>query len=113
MKIIASNLQVKTKYVNEHGCYLQADKYKLGGLALALHSNCGERLLTASVYIDGATCNLNDFEFYSKDWSENEGIVAWLKKAGIVDGTGCKVRTGFCESERLRLTDKYKRLLEA
>lgn len=113
MKVLAENLAVKTKYADEHGCSVQAAEYVNGGLAIQLHTEDGERMLTASVFIEGRSDKLLPFQFYSKDWSENEGVVEWLKQSGIATGTGRYVQTGFCEAELLELTAKYRKIIEA
>ena len=113
MKVLAENLTVKTKYADEQGCSVQAAEYVNGGLAIQLYTADGERMLTASVFIEGRSEKLLPFQFYSKDWSENEGVVEWLKQAEIVTDTGRYVQTGFCEAELLELTPKYRKIIEA
>ena len=76
MKVIAENLTVKTKYADEQGCSVQAAEYVNGCLAIQLHTADGERMLTASVFIEGRSDKLLPFQFYSKDWSDNEGVVS-------------------------------------
>ena len=112
MKVLAENLTVKTKYADEQGCSVQAAEYVNGGLAIQLHTADGERMLTASVFIEGRSEKLLPFQFYSKDWNENEGVVEWLKKAEIVTGTGYYVKTGFCEAELLELSPKYRKIID-
>ena len=112
MKILAENLNLKTVYADYQACNVQATQYAVGGLAIQIFGEDGERILTASVFIEGKTEKIQPYQFYSKDWSENEGIVAWLKDQGIVTGTGRYVRTGFCESELLELTKDYRAIIE-
>lgn len=113
MKVLAENLTVKTKYADEQGCSVQAAKYVNGGLAIMLRTADGQQMLTASVFIKHHSEKLLPFQFYSKNWSENEGVVELLKKAEIVTGTGRYVKTGFCKAELLELAPKYRRIIEA
>ena len=112
MKVLAENLNLKTVYADYQNCQVQATQYAAGGLAIQLFAEDGERILTASVFIEGKTEKILPYQFYSKDWSENEGVVEWLKKAEIVTGTGRYVKTGFCEAELLELSPKYRKIID-
>lgn len=113
MKVLAENLNLKTVYADYPNCQVQATQYAAGGLVIQLFAEDGERILTASVFIENWSDKLQPYQFYSKDWSENEGVVEWLKEQEIVTGTGRYVRAGFCDSELLELTKNYRAIVEA
>ena len=85
---------IKTVQFREWTCHVILDRYQNGRIALSLvDANNGEPVATA-------TCNipelpLEDHEVFIKDYSENEGMLATLEKAGIVRNTGQYVTSGF------------------
>ena len=55
----------------------------------------GEPVATATVNVEGVSEKLPDREVLIKDYSENEGMLEALARAGLVEDTGRRVRTGY------------------
>jgi hypothetical protein len=74
---------------------------KSGAPALALmERGAGEDVVVASVNLSvlpPTGC------VWIKDWTENEGMLAALVAAGVVEDTGMRRETGFCEAALCRL----------
>lgn len=70
-----------------------------GGLAMSLVDYItGEPIATCTVNIPEVAHRINKDEVLIKDWSENEGMLAGLIQAGIVEDTGLTVPTGFVKA---------------
>jgi len=73
-------------------------QYRNGRPALTLEDpETGEQWSTATVNL--AEEDLPPGHAFMKGYSENEGLPASLDKAGVVELTGQKVKTGFVEVE--------------
>lgn len=81
--------------------HLQFGKYGDGSTAIQGMSPTGEPLFKATVALE----NNRPAEgcVFLKGWSENEGIPEALVKAGVVELTGRKAKTGFCEAIEAKL----------
>ena len=86
------------------GGYLWRGKYQDNGtLALMLlNPREGEREMTVTVNLPNAV--LDEDCVWVKDWSENEGIVDALVRAGVGRTTGRTWPTGFVEAVEFRVT---------
>ena len=83
-------------------CGLEFSKYQNGRIAILLvDTTDGSPVTTASVNLPDEP--LNDGEVFIKDWSENQGVLAALVAAGIVEDTGRTVRTGFVQANIVRI----------
>ena len=92
-------ITVNTKYIKGE-VELQFSKYQNGSPAIQAFSLYGEPEFTATVALDELP---SEGCVFLKGWSENEGIPAALVKAGIVELTGRKLPTGYCEAEEAKL----------
>lgn len=84
--------------VQFHGidCEVEQRVYANGRMALVLvDAKDREQVAVATVNLPEAP--LRPGEVFIKDYSENEGMLAALEKAGIVQATGETVRLGFVE----------------
>lgn len=89
--------QFKSKYVEECKVEARWEMYKNGQPALQLWDvEEDEPVAMASVALDEA--RLGADEILIKNWSENEGVLEALEKAGVVKATGRTVSTGFVEA---------------
>jgi len=83
-------------------CYLQFGEYNNGRTAIELiDKKNGEPVLVATVNIPQE--KLDKDEIIIKNWSENEGILDVLQKAGIVGEIIRKVPTGHVEADVVKL----------
>lgn len=92
-------ITVNAKYIKGE-VELQFGKYQNGSIAIQAFSLCGEPEFKATVALDEVP---REGCVFLKGWSENEGIPAALVKAGIVELTGRKLTTGYCEAEEAKL----------
>lgn len=90
---------IKSKYCNEE-IELSFAYYGNGSRAIQGFTLQGEPQFVATVALDEIPAK--DCVFL-KGWSENEGIPEALVKAGLVELTGRKIPTGYCEAEEARL----------
>lgn len=72
---------------------LKPGRYSNGRLALRLFAVIGEPVATATVNIPEA--DLADGEILVKDYSENEGMLAFLEENGLVEDTGRVISSGY------------------
>lgn len=86
---------IKAKYV-QGKMNLRFGHYQNGSVAIRGENLCGEPEFTATVALDEVPPK---GYIFLKGWSENEGIPEALVKAGIVQLTGRKIKTGYCEAE--------------
>ena len=93
-------VKIESKYTNE-AVNLFFGYYTSGEVAIQGKTVEDEELLFV------ATVALNekpaDNCVFLKGWAENEGIPEALVKVGIVEFTGRKVKTGFCEAIEAKL----------
>jgi hypothetical protein len=84
-------------------CRLRIGRYPAGGaVALQLVSECGrEPIATATVNVP--EIDVPPGLVLIKDYSENEGMLASLTKAGVVQPTGRTVPVGYCHAHVCRL----------
>lgn len=95
-------LEVKFKRWN---CILEFGEYNNGRTAIELiDKRNGEPVLVATVNVPQE--KLADDEIIIKNWSENEGVLDVLQKAGIVGEVIRKVPTGFVEADVVKLLKK-------
>ena len=92
-------ITVNTKYIQGE-VELQFAKYDNGSPAIQAFSLYGEPEFTATVALDEIP---KPGYVFLKGWSENQGIPEALVKAGIVELTGRKLPTGYCEAEEAKL----------
>ena len=92
-------MHIKSKYTNED-VILNYGKYGNGSVDIQGLSDIGEPLFTATVALDELP---NEGCVFLKGWSENEGIPEALVQAGIVELTGRKIPTGYCEAIEAKL----------
>jgi len=92
-------ITVNTKYIKGE-VELQFGKYPNGSTSIQAFSLYGEPEFTATVALEVLP---REGCVFLKGWSENEGIPAALVKAGIVELTGKKLPTGYCEAEEAKL----------
>ena len=91
------------KQVNYKGeeCLLKQNFYQNGRIALFLVSVEGELISTCTTNIPEIP--LDDDEVFIKDYSENEGILEFLVKEGIVKDTGQVLLSGYVKIPVCRL----------
>jgi hypothetical protein len=82
----------KTVKFNGEELNVKMAKYENGQNAIQLIDQDGMPYMTASV---GHAINISDDDVIIKDYSENEGIMASLIEAGIIDKPYCEVPSGF------------------
>lgn len=92
-------MHVKTKYVDDD-VELVFGKYSNGSTAIQGISLYGEPQFKATVALEEVP---KEGRVFLKGWSENEGIPEALQKAGVVEFTGRKIPTGYCEAIEARL----------
>lgn len=90
---------INSKFCNEE-VELSFGQYGDGSTAIQGISLQGEPIFTATVALDEKP---TEGCVFLKGWSENEGVPEALVKAGIVELTGRKIKTGFCEAEEAKL----------
>jgi len=93
-------IHAKTRYL-DNDAELKFNHYSNGSIAIyLLDPQTGERLSVATVALD----ELPDKGcVFLKGWSENQGIPECLVKEGVVELTGKKIKTGFCEALEAKL----------
>lgn len=92
-------VKISAKYVNEEVIIRKAS-YSNGTTALILMGETGERLAVATVALDVLPGEGNVFV---KNYSENEGILESLQKAGVVGPVIRDVPTGFVTVQEVKL----------
>ncbi len=92
-------IAVKTNYINEE-VKLVFGHYSDDSIAIKGLSLYGEPVFTATVALDEKPA---EGCVFLKGWSENEGVPNALIKAGVVELTGRKIKTGFCEAVEAKL----------
>lgn len=90
-------------------CWLKVGYYSQGRVALVLGSDEGP-VATATVNVTNEP--LADDEVCIKDYSENEGMVAALVEAGVVEAPHREVATGFVKVPVCRLTEAARIFVE-
>lgn len=93
------NAHIKSKYCDEE-VELVFGHYGDGSTAIQGISLDGEPIFKATVALDEKPA---EGCVFLKGWSENEGVPEALIKAGVVELTGRKVKTGFCEAVEAKL----------
>ena len=74
--------------------FVSTDAYAHGGLAVHLMDESdGEPYATVSIYVRGVC--LGEDQFVFKTYSENEGLLESMLKAGVVEETGVSVELSF------------------
>lgn len=107
--MIIKNLNVRFK---EWDCVVFVGVYESGRIALQLFdAKDMEPVATATVNLPDAP--LEEYEVLIKDYSENEGMVDALVKAGLVTDTTKRVPTGFAAASVCQLTPWFKKKLAA
>lgn len=92
-------INVHTDYINED-VVLKFSEYGNKSIAITAVSGIGEPMFTATVALDVMPA---DGCVFLKGWSENEGVPEALVKAGVVELTGRKEATGYCEAIEAKL----------
>lgn len=95
----------KTVFFSGEECRIQKLSYKNGVPALQLFTLDGEPYTTATVNVSEEAALLKENETFIKNYSENEGILEVLTKAGIVEPTGKFVLSGFVRIPVVKLLD--------
>lgn len=104
------NVELQTKYLKPGTYKLRSPgQYADGSLALEVWSSDHERQLRATVCIQGA--NVAHGCVLIKDWSENEGILAALQKAGVIEPPERAVSSHFVQAHECRLTEAAMKAL--
>lgn len=84
-------------------CEVEHRRYHNGRPAIVLNDiNDGEQVAVATVNLPSA--DVPDGHVLVKDWEENEGILAALVDARVVEDTGTRIPTGFVEVALCRIT---------
>ena len=87
---------LKTKYTSERNAKLRISSYSNNNrLAMQIFGEQGEPILTATVNLPDQ--ELPEGHVFIKDRDENEGLLTALVAAKIVEDTGRRGRSGFCE----------------
>lgn len=86
-------------------CRVQEGRYGNGRTALQLvDAEDGAPVATATVNLVDQP--LAEGEVFVKDYAENAGMLDALTKAGIVEPTGERVRSGFVDIPKCKLTGR-------
>lgn len=86
-------ITIETKYIPKQDAVVRFKRYGDGSLALVIESLTGERLCVATTAVEGAY--VPPGLVLIKDYSENEGVLEALVKAGIVEEPTDAVASGF------------------
>jgi hypothetical protein len=87
--------QVRVQFAG-FDCTLDFQQYGNGRTGIVLlDAQDGEEVAVATVNVPEAP--LGERQVLIKDYSENHGMLAALKKAGVVRATGRTIRSGFAE----------------
>ena len=91
----------RTMKFKQWKCWVELGRYHDGSPAISLYDEAtGEPVARC-------TCCLHERPdpgyVFVKDWSENEGMLAAMIEAGLVEDTGNRVPTGFVEVAVCRL----------
>lgn len=96
-----------TKFSRE-GMYPVVSTYRADGMiAIQLIGSDGAPSLTATVCMVDYTTFRSRRHVWIKTWSENEGVVEALEKAGIIALTGTTHPAGFATAVEAVLTDEF------
>jgi len=87
-------------------CTVKYGKYKNGRTAIELICEDGEPMIMATVNVVDYQ-DLNDNEVIIKDYSENEGVLKALIKAGIITTALKNIPTGFVNVQVCEFTPQY------
>ena len=83
-------------------CRVQFERYRNGRLAILLRRTVDDMpMATATVNVPAVP--LEDDQVLIKDYAENRGVLAALRKAGIVCPTNIRFRVGYAQAEVCRL----------
>ena len=93
---------IETKYCEKKQLSLEFSTYTNGRIALLL-CEPGFRGSELKATVNIPEEDVPEGHVLLKGWSENEGLVQALVKAGIVELTGRQVPTGFCVAEEAKL----------
>lgn len=95
----------KTVRFNGSTCEVYRTEYPAGGATalVLIEQDTGEPYATATVNLPEITPRIPVRCLLVKDYSENEGILAALEEAGVVEDTGQRVLSGFVELPVARL----------
>lgn len=85
----------------EWACNVELLEYPNGRPAIQLYAEDGEPVATATVNVPHYP--LGEGEVLIKDYAENEGMLACLTEAGIVEPTGETIRVGHAKAHVCRL----------
>jgi len=90
---MSETFKIKTKYISEQDVVLEYGEYGNGRVAIQLASVDGEPLCVATVNLPNA--DVPDGHVLIKNYSENEGILDALVKAGVIGEPIAEIPTGF------------------
>jgi hypothetical protein len=100
----------KSRYESYPNCTFKTDKYHNGNLALQIVDDEG---LIATCTVNGRAVFTNGDIIGIKDYSENEGMVDFLKSIGIIeDRPTYKEISGFVTIPYFKLTESGKELFK-
>ena len=86
----------------EWECGVALGRYGNKRIALQLYAaEDGEIIATASVNVPDEPCP--EGHTFIKSWSENEGMLLTLVKAGVVEDAHHSVRTGYCMASLVKV----------
>lgn len=107
MKMVHPTFEFNTKYVQCKEARLVFGAYIDGSTAIQIVGDCGEGfeepISTATVCLEEYGMTPEPGRVFIKDWSENEGTLLALQKAGIVGPTLNKVGAGFATAYEVEL----------
>ena len=89
------NFSIKTKFATYDNCFFKTGKYADNTPAIHIHQNTQygvEPILTATVSLG---VPLPDGCILVKDYSENEGVLEFLKNLGVVTKVMCYLPSGY------------------
>ena len=101
------NKRKKIKVMGRY-TYVEFARYHDNRTAIDLICTNGEPYTTATVNLPGES--LEPGFVFIKDYSENEGVLAALEKAGIVKTTGRVVESGFVTIPEAQLRPPFDRI---
>lgn len=109
MSSVAESLKVGPSRFSQGGEVVFHKYESGGGFAIQVYGEDGLQY-TATVNLAGK--NPGQYGVWLKDWSENEGVVDALVKAGVVELTGETAQAGFAVAKHAVLTERARRIAD-
>lgn len=91
-----TTFKIETKHVQEDNARLSFGRYQDGSRAILVEdASTGERLFIATICLASYDEKPSEGNVFIKDYSENEGVLNALQKAGIVGDVIRSIPAGY------------------